>query len=53
VSNGGTGERGMMWQWAMVCVYVFVCVERPQKIRSDLKKGKCVLEHSLSRVINR
>jgi hypothetical protein len=22
----------------MVCVCVFVCVERPQKIRSDLKK---------------
>ncbi len=33
-----SGERGgWCWQWAW-CVCV-LCVERPQKIRSDLKKG--------------
>ncbi len=32
-------DRGVLWwQWAMDCVCVFVCVERPQKIRLDLKK---------------
>ncbi len=37
-SHTTTGERGMMVPWAMVCVCVFVCVERRQKIRLDLNK---------------
>jgi hypothetical protein len=35
--KGARGGGILVWQWAMVYVCVFVCVERPQKIRLDLK----------------
>ncbi len=31
------GERRVIVQWAMVCVYLLVCVERPQKTRKRAK----------------
>jgi hypothetical protein len=47
-----TGEREMMVAMGHGLCVSFFCVERPQKIRSDLKKSQCFLEHRPREVSN-